>query len=129
VRTKSLQLCSTLLPPLWNVAQQAPLSMRSPGKNTGVGCHSLLQGIFPTQESNLHLLSLLCWQVGSLPLAPPGKLFLECILNYPVPLHLRVNPEEVKRIHEFVSVTSYLSSSLLSLLPLPTSLPSTPFDK
>ena len=24
----------------------------SPGKNTGVGCHSLLQGIFPSQESN-----------------------------------------------------------------------------
>ena len=24
----------------------------SPGQNTGVGCHSLLQGIFPTQESN-----------------------------------------------------------------------------
>ena len=24
----------------------------SPGKNTGVGCHALLQGIFPTQESN-----------------------------------------------------------------------------
>ena len=24
----------------------------SPGKNTGVGCHSLLQGIFPTQGSN-----------------------------------------------------------------------------
>ena len=28
----------------------------SPGKNTGVGCHSLLQGIFPTQVSNLGLL-------------------------------------------------------------------------
>ena len=28
----------------------------SPGKNTGVGCHSLLQGIFPTQGSNLGLL-------------------------------------------------------------------------
>jgi len=27
-----------------------------PGKNTGVGCHFLLQGIFPTQESNLGLL-------------------------------------------------------------------------
>ena len=25
----------------------------SPGKNIGVGCHSLLQGIFPTQGSNL----------------------------------------------------------------------------
>ena len=24
----------------------------SPGKNTGLGCHSLLQGIFPTQGSN-----------------------------------------------------------------------------
>ena len=28
----------------------------SPGKNTGVGCHSLLQGIFLTQECNLGLL-------------------------------------------------------------------------
>ena len=28
----------------------------SPGKNTGVGCHALLQGIFLTQGSNLHLL-------------------------------------------------------------------------
>ena len=30
----------------------------SPGKNTGVGCHSLLQGIFPAQGSNLSLLHL-----------------------------------------------------------------------
>ena len=30
-----------------------------PGKNTGVSCHFLLQGIFPTQGSNLHLLYLL----------------------------------------------------------------------
>ena len=28
----------------------------SPGKNTGVGCHALLQGIFSTQGSNLGLL-------------------------------------------------------------------------
>ena len=28
----------------------------SPGKNTGVGCHALLQGIFPTQGSNQGLL-------------------------------------------------------------------------
>ena len=34
----------------------------SPGKNTGVGCQTLLQGIFPTQESNLHLLYLLHWE-------------------------------------------------------------------
>ena len=30
----------------------------SPGKNTGVGCHVLLQGIFLTQGSNPHLLHL-----------------------------------------------------------------------
>ena len=29
-----------------------------PGKSTGVGCHFLLQGIFPTQGSNLGLLHL-----------------------------------------------------------------------
>ena len=45
----------------------------SPGKKTAVGCHALLQGIFSTQGSNLHALSLLHWQLGSLPLAPPGK--------------------------------------------------------
>ena len=31
----------------------------SPSNNTGVGCHALLQGIFPTQGSNLWF--LLCW--------------------------------------------------------------------
>ena len=38
-----------------------------------MGCHSLLQGIFPTQGSNPHLLRLLHWQAGSLPLALTGK--------------------------------------------------------
>ena len=44
----------------------------SPSKNTGVGCHTLLQGIFPTQGSNLCLFYLLNWQVGSSSLAPSG---------------------------------------------------------
>ena len=44
-----------------------------PGKNTGMGCHFLLQGIFPTQGLNPSLLSLLHWQVVSLPLEPPGN--------------------------------------------------------
>ena len=46
----------------------------SPGKNTGGGCHALLQGIFPTQGSKLCLLHLLHWQAGSLPLVPLGSL-------------------------------------------------------
>ena len=40
----------------------------SPGKKTRVGSHALLQGIFLTQGSNLHLLSLLYWKAGSLTL-------------------------------------------------------------
>ena len=58
----------------WTVARQAPLVHGdSPGKNTGVGCHALLQGIFQTQGWNPHLLCLLHWQAGSLSLAPPWK--------------------------------------------------------
>ena len=39
-----------------------------------MGYHALLQGIFLTQGSNLHLLCLLHWQAGSLPLTPTGNL-------------------------------------------------------
>ena len=35
----------------------------SPGKNTGVGCHVLLQGIFPIQGSDLAPPHLLLWQM------------------------------------------------------------------
>jgi len=45
----------------------------SPGKNTGVGCHALLQGVFLTHGLDLHLLCLLYCQAGSLPLAPSGR--------------------------------------------------------
>ena len=45
----------------------------SPGKDTGVGCHAFLQGIFLTQGSNSCLLRLLHWQAHPLPLAPLGK--------------------------------------------------------
>ena len=37
---------------LWTIAHQAPLSMDFPGKNIGVSCHFLLQGIFLTQGLN-----------------------------------------------------------------------------
>ena len=47
--------------------------LQFPGKNTGVGCHFLLQGIFLTQGWNLHILHLQHWQSESLQLAPPGK--------------------------------------------------------
>ena len=42
----------------------------APGKNTGVGCHALLQGIFLTQVSNRHLLH---WQADSIRLYHLGR--------------------------------------------------------
>ena len=60
-----VQLCDSGLQPTrplcpWNF----------PGKNTRVGCHFLLQGIFLTQGLNPHLLH---WQVDSLPLHHLGS--------------------------------------------------------
>ena len=40
---------------LWPASLLCPWD--SPGKKTGVGCHALFQGIFPTQGSNLCLLA------------------------------------------------------------------------
>ena len=58
------QFCGTL----WTVAHQVPQSMAFSGKSTGVSCHALPQGIFPTQGLKLCLLHLLhcrhilyCW--------------------------------------------------------------------
>ena len=54
-----------------------------PGKNTGVDCHFLLQGIFLTQGWNPHLLH---WQADSLPPVPPGKPSFNAPLNPISPL-------------------------------------------
>ena len=47
--------CVQLLATPWTVAARLLCPWDSPGKNTGVGCHALLQGVFPTQELNLGL--------------------------------------------------------------------------
>ena len=65
--------CVRLFVTPWTVASQAPLSMGFSRQETGVGCHALLQGIFPTQGSNSCLLCLLHRQVGSLPLHHLGS--------------------------------------------------------
>ena len=45
----------------WNVAYYVPSPWNFPDLNTGMGYHFLLQGIFPTQGSNSHLLCLMHW--------------------------------------------------------------------
>ena len=51
-----LQSCLTLWDPMNCSPRSSSIHGDSPGKNTGVDCHALLQGIFPTQGWNLHLL-------------------------------------------------------------------------
>ena len=61
------QSCLTLCNPM----DCRPLGSSLHGilQDTAVGCHFLLQGMFPTQGSNLCLLHLLHWQVNSLTLS------------------------------------------------------------
>ena len=49
------QSCLTLRDPMDCSPPGSSVHGDSPGKSTGVGCHALLQGIFPTQGSNLGL--------------------------------------------------------------------------
>ena len=49
------QSCLTLIDPIDCSLSGSSVFGGSPGKNTGVGFHALLQGIFPTQGMNLGL--------------------------------------------------------------------------
>ena len=55
-RFNHVQLCATP----WTVPARLLCPWDSPGKNTGVDCHSLLQGIFLIQGSNQRVLRLTC---------------------------------------------------------------------
>ena len=59
------QSCPTLWDPVDCSSPGYSIHGDSPGKNTRVGCHALLQGIFPTQGSH-------CRQI-LYHLSPPGK--------------------------------------------------------
>ena len=55
------------------------MNWNSPGKNTGVGCHFLLQVIFPNSEIESGSSAL---QAASLPPEPPGKQLTKLIFKY-----------------------------------------------
>ena len=78
VRAKSLQSCPAL-PPRGLQPARLLCPWDSPGKNTGVGCQALLQGIFPTQGSKLRLLH---WQVGSLAPSHLGSPWAPCAKHW-----------------------------------------------
>ena len=83
----------------------------SPGKNTGVGCHALLQGIFPTQGSNPYLLYLLHCRRVLYPLGHLGSpytykcVFCVCVCVCKKLSHFAVFPEtnacRKSTVHQF----------------------------
>ena len=103
------------------VAHQASLFMGFSSQEYWSGCHALLQGIFPTQGSNLSLACLLHWQADSLPLAPPRKYWLKSFLdgvnlhthiwgNSPFPVHFT---SLIPKMSMFTLTTSSLTTSNL----------------
>ena len=83
------------------------------GKNTGVDFHFLLQGIFPTQGSNPHLLHLLHWQASSLPLAPhekPPTTILPC--SYALSVVLQSGNQNHTRSFDEKNIENWLTWSL-----------------
>ena len=62
VCAKSLQSCLALCDPMDYSPPGSSVHGDSPGKNAGVGCHALLQGIFVTQGLNPRLFRLLQWR-------------------------------------------------------------------
>ena len=79
VAAQSLQSCLTLRPHGLQTARFL-CSWIFPGKNTAMGCHTLLQGIYPTQGSKLHLLhcrwGLYHWATGK------SHILCSCIYIY-----------------------------------------------
>ena len=82
----------------------------SPGKNTGVGCHFLIYGIFTTQGANPALLCLLHWQVNSLPLI--SSVAQSCLtLCDP----MKCNPPGLPVYHQLPEFTQLMSTE--SMMP------------
>ena len=87
-----------------------------PSKNTGVGCHFLLQGIFPTRGLNSCLLNLLHWQVVSLAPSHLGSAwaFYRFWQMYMItPLHYNIIQISYCSKHSQCSACPYLSSRKL----------------
>ena len=61
MHAKSLRLCPTVYDPMDFKLARHSCPWASPGKNTGVGCHALLQGVFLTQGSNPRSLTVSCF--------------------------------------------------------------------
>ena len=72
-----IKSCLTLLRPHGLQPARLLCPWDFPGKNTGVGFHALLQGIFPIQGSSLHLLHCSCIGRRFFTTEPPEKIWCD----------------------------------------------------
>ena len=86
-----VQSCPTLLWPHGLYSTRLFCPWNSPGKNTGVGCHALLQGSFLIQGSNPCLLCLLHWRQILDPLSQWRSLMFQS--KY---VNLRLSPQPLR---------------------------------
>ena len=96
--------CPTLLEPYGLQPARLLCLWDFPGKNTGVGGHFLLQGIFPFQGLNPRLLY---WQADSLllshslkPLGEAGTILNSCLTTHPNQRRVRKAAQRVMKINE-----------------------------
>ena len=96
----------------------------SPGKNNGVGCHALLQGILLTQESNLLLLHLLHWKADSLPLRHPGSPTTvqyhraDCVSEAPRITSFDLGKCSKNRTHSYIRDLLYLHNRMVMVVKM-----------
>ena len=82
-------------------------SWNSPGQHTGGGSLSFLQGIFPTQGSNL--LCLLYWQVCSLLLVTPGKPQVSHYIEFKKRIKIKKLCKQLRKTIWYVYICTYFS--------------------
>ena len=97
----------------WTIAHRLLCPWNSPGKNTGVGCPFILQGIFLTQESNPCLLPSPPLAGGFFTTEPPGKPLKENkqknnLLNgrkyFPIIWQIKVNAQNIKKKKTYIKL-------------------------
>ena len=98
---------------LWTAAHRLLCLWDSLGKNTWVGCHTLPQGIFLTQELNLHLHSwagrLYCWATGDA--------WIHLYTMSPPYFQKELNAVNIlKKLYEMAELLRYLMSSQVKYL-------------
>ena len=115
IHAKSLQFCPTLCDPIDCSLPGSSVHGNFPGKNTGGDCHFLLQGIFPNQRSNQHLLHwrwiLYHWAAAEASISNVGwAIFATCTAKRDIPFRWSLYGEDLLLQSHLGVVSQYVTS-------------------